>query len=374
MDARWKNRNCCGSHTRALGLKDGIPFVFLVELRRFMNANEHYVSQVLLRRFTTHGHLQRYNVGENNWKRVSPKNVFSHYGYNQLLVNGQVDHTLEQAFSKVETHLPKTFEALERAANSVSTELPVDVFENLCWYCAFIKGVSPFSKAAAPVDFIMQLDSDLERGVDEILRDELQFAESEIQLFRREHGLGKKIIIYSQGFLQSIYRIQFRRKYGFDFSMFRYHTKWTICHSPIEMPISDVALTEIPITAPDAVVYGLPIGPKLLLKGYVKRGSQHSSSETVIRGGTLTPEEAELWFEAICLSAVSELASKAVIPDVPAARARARVKGVAFTKIVDPDAVMKAGLKNFSEPLGLVVVSPEEYVKFVHSFIQPPDK
>jgi len=76
-----------------------------------MNANEHYISQVLLRRFTTSGHLQRYSVKENIWKRVSPKKVFSDYGYNQLVVDGQVDHTLEQAFSKVETPLPKTFEA-----------------------------------------------------------------------------------------------------------------------------------------------------------------------------------------------------------------------------------------------------------------------
>jgi hypothetical protein len=56
-----------------------------------------------------------YQVQTDKWKRVSPKNVFSDFGYNQLLVYGLVDNTLEQAFSKVETPLPKTFEALEEA-------------------------------------------------------------------------------------------------------------------------------------------------------------------------------------------------------------------------------------------------------------------
>src|SRR5258707_492825 len=98
-----------------------------------MNANEHYVSQVLLRRFTTNGHLQRYRVKENTWKHISPKGVYSDTGYNQLLVDVKVDHTLEQAFSKVETPLPSTFRELEQAANSTSTELSPEAFENLCW-------------------------------------------------------------------------------------------------------------------------------------------------------------------------------------------------------------------------------------------------
>ncbi len=339
-----------------------------------MNANEHYVSQVLLRKFTTDGHLQRYRVKENKWKRVSPKKVFSEHGYNQLLINGQVDHTLEQAFSKVETPLPKTFAALEQAANSTSTELSPEVFENLCWYCAFIKRISPFAKAAAPVDFVMQLDKDLEQGRDEILREVMQFPEYAIQFFRKEHAQGKKIIIHSQNFLQSVYRIQFRRSYGDAYNMFRNNTKWTICESPIEMPISDVALTEIPVTTHNAILYGLPIGPKLLLKGQLTLGNQVSSSQTTVNGGLLTTEQAELWFEAICLSAVDELASKEIIPDVSAARARAKVKGIAFTKIVNPDAAMKAGRENFTADFGLIAVSPEEYVKFIHSFIQPPNK
>lgn len=338
-----------------------------------MNANEHYVSQVLLRRFTTNGHLQRYTVKEDTWKRVSPKKIFSNDGYNQLLVEGCVDDTLEQAFSRVETPLPKTFEALEKAATIASTELPLEVFENLCWYCAFIKRISPFAKAAAPVDFVVQLDKDIEQGKDEIFREVLQFPEHAIQFFRREHSLGKKIVIHSQNFLQAVYRIQFRRKYGFDYSIFRHYTNWTICNSPIEMPISDIALTEIPVAVHNAVFYGFPIGPKLLLKGQINQGTQKSSSQTIVKGDTLSLEEAKLWFEAICLSAVRELASKEVIQDVLAAKARAKAKGIAFTKIMNPDAILEAGRENFTAPFGLIIVSPEDYVKFIHSFIQPPD-
>jgi hypothetical protein len=85
-------------------------------------------------------------------------------------------------------------------------------------------------------------------------------------------------------------------------------------------------------------------------------------------------EEAELWSEAICLSAVTELVSAQKIPDILDARSRAKAKGIAFTKIVNPDMVISAGLENFTSDFGLVVVTPEEYVKFIHSFIQPPDK
>jgi hypothetical protein len=339
-----------------------------------MNANEHYVSQVLLGRFTVAGHLQRYRVQTDEWKRVSPKKVFSEFGYNQLLIYGQVDNTLEQAFSKVETPLPKTFEALEGAANKPSTELPLPIYENLCWYCAFIKRVSPFAKAAAPADFIIQLDKELENGRDDTLREVLQFPEEVVQFYRREHALGRKVIIYSRNFLQVVYRIQFRRKYGFDYSMFRHNTIWTICNSPIELPVSDVALTEIPVKVHNSIFYGLPIGPRLLLKGQIKWGEQTSSSQTIVKGTTLTLEEAELWFEAICLSSVNELVSKQKIPDILAARARAKDKGIAFTKIVNPDIAISAGLENFNSHFGLIVVSSEEYVKFIHSFVQPPDK
>ncbi len=129
-----------------------------------------------------------------------------------------------------------------------------------------------------------------------------------------------------------------------------------------------------PILSNAHTFYGFPIGPRLLLKGQIELGKQSNSSETIIKGDTLSVEEAALWFEAICLSAVTELVCKERIPDVPAARSRAKAKGIAFTKIVNPDLGISAGLKNFTSNFGLIVVSSDEYVKFIHSFIQPPDK
>ena len=56
--------------------------------------------------------------------------------------------------------------------------------------------------------------------------------------------------------------------------------------------------------------------------------------------------EAEIWHEALCLSAVTELVSTKAIPDVLEVRARAR--GIAFTKLTDPDAVQSSTMLSFS--------------------------
>jgi hypothetical protein len=338
-----------------------------------MNANEHYVSQVLLRRFTENGHLHRYHLPTGQWRRVSPKNVFSGFGYNQLLVFGQVDHTLEQAFSKVETLLPATFAALELAADDPVTNLSAEVYENLCWYCSFLWRISPFAKAAAPADFVFQLDMDLENGRLDTLREVLGYPEWICQFFRTRRALGYKVIINSRNFLQLIYRIQFRLKYGEDYTKFRHFTRWTICRSPIDLPIADVPLTQIPFTAEKVMVYGLPIAPRLLLKGQVALGEQPSSSTTIIKGATMSAAEAEIWQEALCLSAVKELVSTRPIPDVLEIRERARARGIAFTRITDPDAVLGAGQFNYEGDFGLVAVPPEVWVKFIHAFVQPAD-
>jgi len=88
----------------------------------------------------------------------------------------------------------------------------------------------------------------------------------------------------------------------------------------------------------------------------------------------MAQQEAEIWQEALCLSAVSELVSTRPIGDVLECRARARAKGIAFTKITDPDAAMVSGQFNYAGDFGLIVVPPDVYVKFIHAFVQPPDK
>jgi hypothetical protein len=272
-----------------------------------MNANEHYVSQVLLRRFTVRGQLQSYKIQENKWRRKSPRRVFSEFGYNQLLVDGKVDNTLESAFSKVETHLPRTIKALEDAANHPSTELPPAIYENLCWYCAFLRRISPFAKMAAPADFVLQANTDLDKGHGRALREVLNAPHELISQLALLHAVGRRIIIDSENYLQLIYRIQFRLGYQNDYSMFRQNATWTICNSPVEFPVSDIALVQMPVDVHKSMFYVLPLGPTLLLKGQIKFGNQIPSSQTVVKGANLTSDEADLWLQIICLAAVNEL-------------------------------------------------------------------
>jgi hypothetical protein len=337
-----------------------------------LNENEHYVSQVLLRLFAVSGKLQSYQIKDDKWRRKSPRSVFSAFGYNQLLVDGKVDNTLEAAFSKVETPLPKVFKALEEAANHASTELPSAIYENLCWYCAFLWRISPFAKAAAPANFVVQINMDLEKGNARTLREVLNIPDDQIAGLLKTHAAGRRFIIDSENFLQLVYRIQFQRHYQLDYSMFRHNAAWSICHSPIELPISDIALVQMPIHEHNSVFYILPVGPRLLLKGQIKRGEATNSDQTSIKGQTLRTDEANLWFDVIGLSAVTELVSCQVIPDIAGIRARAKARGMRFQKIVDPDLAIAAGREDFTASFGIKEVSVEEYRKFVTSFIQPP--
>jgi hypothetical protein len=173
--------------------------------------------------------------------------------------------------------------------------------------------------------------------------------------------------------LQLIYRIQFQRCYAGDFSLFRHNAKWTICNSPIELPLADVALIDLPVHAHNATCYVLPIAPRLLLKGWIEWGEQTSSPSTSIKGYTLTDDEAEFWLDAICWAALTELVSYSVIPDVPGIRARAKASGIAFHKVPNPEVAIAAGTKDFRSQFGVRFVSSEEYVKFVHLFVQPPE-
>jgi hypothetical protein len=334
-------------------------------------SNEHFVSQVLLRRHTVSGLLQCYNVQADKWRPEPPEKVFSEFGYNQLLVAGQVDDTLDKAFWTVENDVGQlnTFKVLEEAANKSACELPPKVYENMCWYCAFLESISPAAKAAAPVDFVQQIDTELLNGKTDTLRDVLHWSEERIESFRKGHSLGLKPIIESNDFLQLVYRIQFQPRCRCDYKMFRGFTDWTVCSSPIELPVSDIAL--VPLGRDDFIYYVLPIGPKLLLKGKIRRGQLKSSPQLSIKGESLTANEAEYWLATICSSAVTEMVCAHTIPDVPLIRERATESKISFAKVVDPDAVMSACSKNFDGNFGLRLVSVEEHVKFVHSFIQP---
>ncbi len=328
---------------------------------------QHYVSQVLLRRFANGGRLQVFDIKTEKWKPLPPKKIFCQSGYTQLLANGQVDNTLEREFGKVEGQLPRTLAALDDAAKKSQVVLPPEVYTNFCWYCAFLWRISPFAKAKAPVDFVMQMNQDLEHGRCDLLRQVVGLSERDIKAIQTAHAEGKKLIIDSQDFLQLIYRVQFVLRCKEDFVLFRHYTKWAVWNSPIDLPISDIALVQVSFK--EANVFVLPIAPHLLLAGTIKTGTQKKSDETVIKSNTFNTEDAQYWADAICYSAQVTLASKSIIPDVSAMRKRTE-KQVNFTKIVNPESIVSAGVTDFSGIFGVRLVDKSEFVKFVHSHVR----
>ena len=129
------------------------------------NERQHYVSQVLLKRFKATGKsLQCYQIQTGLWKAKRIERACSARGYNQLLVGGNMNNTIEDSFSKVETNLPETFKALQIAANHQTMDLPKEIYENLCRYCTFLLGTSLFAKPGAVVTFLTQINLELERG------------------------------------------------------------------------------------------------------------------------------------------------------------------------------------------------------------------
>jgi hypothetical protein len=333
--------------------------------------NQHFVSQVLLRRFASRGHLQVFDVETGQWRQnVSPKKTFAHGGYTQLLANGQIDNSLETEFGKVETKLPITLAALDAAAQKSKTELPTDIYENFCWYCAFLWRLSPFAKAKAPADFVFQMNLDLEQGKTNLLKDVVGLSESDIAAIKIEHAQGKKVIIDSKDFIQLIYRIQFTLRCKEDFVWFRHFVKWKLWNSTIDFPISDMAVVQSYWEAHKTNVYILPISPRLLLIGTISAGTHNSSDETFIQGGSLDLGATEYLLETICLSAITSLASQHVMPDIQAIRARAIKSGINYTKIVNTESLITAGTTDFNGAFGVRLVSRDEFKKFINLFIK----
>ena len=219
----------------------------------------------------------------------------------------------------------------------------------------------------------MQLNSDLERGQTDVLH-KLDFPEGVISRFRKGVAQGGHLIVESENAHQLVYRIHVRESLASTYNSFRSWAKWTIWRSPLELPISDTALISIRMHEDNASVYLLPIGPELLLMARLETGPQIASSQTHIKGGELTADKANYWLQVICLSAVKELVFFRRGADVPAIRSRAEENGIQFAKIVCPQILASAGTTAFNTDFGLRVVSTSEYVKFVHSFIQPPNK
>jgi hypothetical protein len=336
------------------------------------NERQHYVSQVLLKRFKTTGKsLQCYQIQIGLWKPKSIERACSARGYNQLLVGSNMNNAIEDSFSKVETNLPETFKALEIAANHQSTDLPKEIYENLCSYCTFLLGTSLFAKPGAVVTFLAQINLELERGHYFLLR-ELGTPDEVILRFREGYFQGGRIIIESENVLQTVFRLQFERLLNSNYADF-INSKWTISNSPLELPMSDIGLIGFRLDDIKAKHFILPISPILVLEGIFYFDQTKNSPKPVIKGLNLNSEEAEYRLDCICSSAVLELICPHKNFDVAGSRNRAKAKQIAFNKIVNPEQVLVAGLQNASIAYSLQMVSTEEYVKFVHSFIQPPN-
>lgn len=154
--------------------------------------------------------------------------------------------------------------------------------------------------------------------------------------------------------------------------MFRHHTKWTVYNSPLELPISDIALVDMPVD--DATLYILPISPNRVLIGRIKHGTPDYMTDTIVYGKTLPADAAEDVLDIICLSAVKAIACKNKM-DIKAIRERAKNRKVAFNTIKNLEDVLSAGSKVFDrkKDVLLVPVSPEEHKKYVLSYIGPPE-
>jgi hypothetical protein len=339
------------------------------------NQKEHYISQVLLRRFMSNKKLQKFDIKFGKWKRkgTSPKHIFSSLGYNQLIRFGECDNSLDTELGKLETKLPATIKALDDAANRDSTRLDAPVYENLCWYLAFLWNMCPFAKAVAPVNFIAQIMLDLQNGKIDRLKS-LGHTESNIAEILNYHKKGFKFIITGKNFLQLVYRIVFSDKFIETHMQFRYATKWTIYKSPIELPISDIALIKFHDRNANAILHVLPIAPQTVLIGTAKVGTNiATSTDTIVKGGKLTDSEAEYIFDMICKSAFFTVASKSKLGDIMAHRKRATEKGITFPTIPNLERILTAGLIPFesAQDFLLTPASTEQYVKFTHSFIKP---
>lgn len=333
--------------------------------------NQHYVSKVLLKRFKTKGSpLHCYQVQTGVWAERSVEAVCSANGYNQLLLAGGVNNAIEDSFSKVESRLPKTFEALERAADKKSTGLPKNVYENICLYCTFLKQTSLFSKPGAVVSFLTQINMELEKGEYHLLR-ELSVPDEVILQFRQGYFQGGRIMIESENVLQLVHRLQFDRLFKMNFGEFL-NCDWTISRSPVDLPLSDIGLVPVQLNERQANQYFLPIGPGLLLEGIFCFDRSKNSPNPVVSGHQLSAEEAEYRLDTICSSAVEELVFCRRSPDVQASLTRARTKGIMFNKIVSPGLAISAGLKPSNTKYTLQMVTKQEYVEFVHSLVQPP--
>jgi len=332
--------------------------------------NQHYVSRLLLKRFKLPGHpLECYDIAAGQWKPKSVEKACADSGYNQLITSDGIDDTLEDEFSKVESRVPKALRLLERIAGNGGADLPAQAFTDLCQYCAFLTLSSIAAKASAVVNFVYNLNLEIEIGQRHLLR-ELEIPEAIIADWKPAVLSGNRVIIEADNALQLIYRHQFRRRFGEECALYR-HTKWVICKSPIDLPIADIGLVPLSQQEPKLNRYILPLGPRLALQGIFFHDVSRNSPNQTVKRLALTQDEAQECLDIICSAAVAEIFCQRRIGNIAESVSRAKTAGVEFLQITNPRAVTGAGLKTSTAKIHFRVVSMKEFVAFVHSFVKP---
>jgi len=257
--------------------------------------------------------------------------------------------------------------AIDVAINGKQLELPVKLYRGLCLYMAFVHCLSPFFKASCPENFLNDLHGQIINGTGDLL-DAIKFTPKQIADYRGAILNGKKLVIDSDNYLQFLHRIQFKRLIKvFYYDQFRYFATWHVCRSPIDLPLSDVAITPIP--APSIHWYSMPISPRLLLVGRIPQVDNNCSKLTIVYFVDLPKKNAENWKDLICLQARAQLVSKDTIPDIAQRRARAIKDGHAFANIAKIDEIKKAGTINNTSDLKFKLVSHKEFETFINQFV-----
>ena len=333
------------------------------------HTNQHYISRAFITRFSIDGkpnNFHKYLVTSDRWQKAGPKNTFCHNGYTQLIEDGQLDNSLELVFGKVETNLGPMFAALDEVANLGTKSIPEALYDNMCWYFAFLHCLSPYFKAAATRNFYEDLNEQLEIGQGDLLE---RLTPSQIAFGQAELKKGNKIVIDSDPdtAAQFLFRVQFIRHCKTLASRFRFHTQWTVCRSSIDFPISDIAIMPIPFK--DFTTYSLPISPNLYMVGELPSILNTKSAATTIERAEMPPEASENWLDLICQSAQICLVSKVVIPDVFQRRERAKSKHL-LNNIKHPGKVIAHGKISFKTDSPLKSASKDEYDKIISQFTE----
>ena len=337
-----------------------------------LNTNQHFISQVLLRRFSTDGRIQKYTLKYGKWSGSAPRSVFSDYGYNQLLAFGESNNELEERLKPLEDTLPETLAALDDAAKAKEITLDPDIYKRMCSYCAFLWEMSPFIKLAAPFHFVQQLMLDLSAKNIDFL-DALGYRDEDIARIIQHHANGGKFIITGKNYRQLAYRLQFPKQLASLYNAYRYSTKWTVARSPIELPIGDMALIKYHLPDLKIIRSILPISSSAILIGECPTGTHVPSTDTIVYGTALTQSGAEYMRNVICQGAVLTVASNTRIGDINDWRKRAMVN---LMRLQNVEEALKSGLTPIMSPQDFLITpaSTQDYVKWTHSFLKPYSK